>query len=212
MMTDKLNQAAASVSEWNTKIRKLREDISTAEAALADSTRIRQQHVLDAALGDDGAKSRLAEVLNADRDAERRVADLQLALPAALERLRAAENDHRTAEAEWRKAEVNRLARERCEAAAAIDKALSDFSKAWANFEALGLQLFNVAADDHAGNIHSFTESVDGMLRLAAALPHQPFYDLRWRHSFAPIGTSSSLAVSEAAFWRLPIDEAVKAA
>jgi len=118
--------------------------------------------------------------------------------------VRQAEGAQKAAQAEFRKAEVNRLARLRCLAAAEIDQALSDFSKSWSEYEALGLQLFNVAADDHAGNIHSFTESVDGMLRLAAALPHQPFYDLRWRHSFAPIGTSSSLAAAEAAYWRLP--------
>jgi hypothetical protein len=212
-MNDKLSKASESVSEWNAKIRKLREDISTAEAALADSTRLRQQHVLDAALGDEGAKQRLEGVLEADRKAERQLADLQLALPAAEAKLREAEGAHRIAEAEFRKSEVERLARERVAAAAAIDKAFADFSRAWSEYEALGLQLFNVAADDHAGNIHSFTESVDGMLRLAAALPHQPFYDLRWRHSFAPIGTSSSLAAAEAAYWRLPpIESETKAA
>jgi len=76
----------------------------------------------------------------------------------------------------------------------------------------LGKQLFNAAADDHAGNIHSFSETCDGMLRLAAALPHEPFYSLRWRHSCAQIGGGAPLAVSEAAFWRLPPAEADKAA
>jgi hypothetical protein len=52
----------------------------------------------------------------------------------------------------------------------------------------------------------------DGLQRLSAALPAKPFYDLRHRHSFAPIGTSSSLAAAEAAFWRLPPVEAAKAA
>jgi hypothetical protein len=210
MMTDKLNQAAASVSEWNAKIWRLREDISIAEAALAGSTRLRQQHVLDAALGDDGAKSRLADVLNADRDAERHLADLQLALPAALERLRAAENDHRVAEANFRKAQVDHLARQRVAAAAAIDKALADFSTAWADFEQIGHQLYNVAAHDHQNQIY-LSETCDGMARLSARLP-KPFYELRHRHSFAPIGTSSSLAAAESSYWRLPTDEAAKAA
>jgi hypothetical protein len=211
MMTDKLNQSAAAVTEWNAKLFKLREDISTAEAALADSTRLRQQHVLDAALGDADAKNRLAEVLQADREAERQLDDLRMALPAAMERLRAAEHAHRVAEADFRKVEVNRLACLRCLAAAEIDQAFADFSAAWAKYEGLGKQLFNAAADDHANNIHSFTESVDGMLRLAASLPHEPFYSLRWRHSFAQIG-GAPLAVSEAAFWRLPPAEGVKAA
>jgi hypothetical protein len=212
MHHDRLNKATAAIADWNARIFKLRDDIAKAEAALADSTRVRQQHVLDAALGDDGAKQRLEGVLEADRKAERQLDDLKIALPAAMERLRAAENDRRVAESEFRKAEVNRLARKRVAAAAAIDQAFADFSKAWSEYEALGKELFNAAADDHAANIHSFTESVDGMLRLAAALPHQPFYDLRWRHSFAPIGTSSSLAAAESSYWRLPPIEETKAA
>jgi hypothetical protein len=211
MMTDKLNQAAASVSEWNAKIWRLREDISTAETALAESQHRRQEHVLEAALGDHDAKSRLADVLNADRDAERHLADLQLALPAALERLRAAENDHRVAEIDFRKTQVDDLARQRVAAAAAIDKALADFSTAWADYEQIGHQLYNVAAHDHQNQIY-LSETCDGMARLSAALPMKPFYDLRHRHSFAPIGTSSSLAAAESAYWRLPPLEEVKAA
>ena len=211
MMNDKLNQAAASVSEWNTKIRKLREDISIAETALAESQRRRQNHVLEAALGDADAKSRLAEVLHADREAERHLDDLKMALPAAMERLRSAENDHRVAEIDFRKTQVDDLARQRVAAAAAIDKALADFSTAWADYEQIGHQLYNVAAHDHQNQIY-LSETCDGMARLSAALPMKPFYDLRHRHSFAPIGTSSSLAAAESAYWRLPPLEEVKAA
>jgi hypothetical protein len=208
MMTDKLNQAAAAVTEWSTKIRKLREDISIAEAALADSTRLRQQHVLDAALGDDGAKSRLAEVLNADRDADRHFSDLQLALPAAEAKLREAEAAHRTAEAEWRKAEVNRLARERCEAAAAIDQAFADFSKAWATFESLGHDLLDLASQAPGANALYLAETVDGVGRLVASLPRIPFLAFKEKYPFMAVSTSKSLAASEAAYWRLPADEA----
>jgi hypothetical protein len=213
MNRDRLNKAATEVSEWNTKIRKLREDISIAEAALADSTRLRQQHVLDAALGDHDAKSRLAEVLQADRDAERHLADLQLALPAALERLRVAESEHRTAEVEHRAAEVNRLARERVEAAAAIDQAFADFSTAWANYSALGHELLNLASQAPGANALYLAETVDGVGRLVASLPAKPFLAIREKFNFMPISTSKSLAASEAAYWRLspPIDE-VKAA
>jgi hypothetical protein len=210
---DKLSAAASAVTEWNTKIRKLREDISTAEAALADSTRLRQQHVLDAALGDDAAKSSLAAVLQADRDAERHLDDLKkIALPAALERLRAAENDHRVAESEFRKAEVNRLARLRCLAAAEIDQAFAMFSKAYANYESLGHELLDLASQEPNANALYLSETVSGVARLSAALPMKPFYDLRHRHSFAPIGTSSSLAAAESAYWRLPPAEEVRAA
>jgi hypothetical protein len=205
----KLDQAAASVSEWNAKIWRLREDIAKAEAALADSTRLRQQHVLDAALGDHDAKSRLAEVLQADRDAERHLADLQLALPLAMAELANAEGAMKVAETEFRKKEVERLARARVDAAVQIDHALADFSAAFADYEKLGRELF-AAACDHQNQI-SLGETFDGMARLSAALPAKPFYDLRHRHSFAPIGTSSSLAAAESSYWRLPPAE-VKAA
>jgi len=133
-------------------------------------------------------------------------------LQAAEAKLREAEAAHRAAEAEWRKAEVNRLARERCEAAAAIDQAFADFSAAWQRYESLGHQLYNAASYDHQNQIY-LSETCDGLARLSAALPMKPFYDLRHRHSFAPIGTSSSLASAEAAYWRLsPPIEAVKAA
>jgi hypothetical protein len=212
MNHDRLNEAAAAVATWRDRVRTLNENIAKAEAVAAASVRSRQENVLAASLGDIAAKENLSAVLEDDRKAERELEDLRSALPLATSKLKEAEATHSAAETEWRRAEVVRLATLRIQAAAAIDQAFADFSKAWSEYAELGKQLFNAAADDHANNIHSFTESVDGMLRLAAALPHQPFYDLRWRHSFAPIGTSSSLASAEAAFWRLsPVDE-VKAA
>jgi hypothetical protein len=159
-----------------------------------------------ASLGDSAAKENLSAVLEDDRRAARELEDMRMALSLAISKLKEAEATHSAAAVAFRKAEVNRLARERVGAAADIDKAFADFSAAFERYRSLGLELFNVAADDHAGNIHSFSESVDGMLRLAAALPHQPFYDLRWRHSFAPIGTGPSSALAEATYWRLPTD------
>ena len=203
MNEDKLTAAAASVAEWQTNVRTINEKIVKAAGVFAESQKIRQEHVLAAALGDHDARERLDHVLEDDRKA-RELEDLRSSLPIAEAALANAQRAQKSAETEWRRSEVVRLARARVEEAAAIDRALSEFSKAWSEYQALGLQLFNVAADDHAGNIHGFTESVDGMLRLAAALPHQPFYDLRWRHSFAPIGSGPPLATAESTYWRLP--------
>jgi hypothetical protein len=212
MNEDKLTAASASVTEWQGRIRTITDKIAKAAAALAESKRTRNEHVLAAAMGDHDVRKQLDHVLEEDRKAELDLELLRASLQIAEAELASAEQARKVAETEFRKAEVLRLARERVDAAAAIDKALADFSKAFANYEALGKELFNAAADDHAGNIHSFTESVDGMLRLAANLPHEPFYSLRWRYSFAPIGTSSSLAIAEAQYWRLPPAEEVKAA
>jgi chromosome segregation ATPase len=208
-MTDKLNQAAASVSEWNSKIWRLREDIAKAEAVYAEGEHRRQQHVLEAALGDDAAKKHLQQVLDDDRKAERELQDLRTALPLAEAELANAERTLKSAETEFRRSEVVRLARARVEEAAAIDQALADFSAAWSKYESLGRELFAAASDFQ--NQISLSETFDGMARLSAALPMKPFYDLRHRHSFAPIGTSSSLAAAESAYWRLPPAE-VKAA
>jgi hypothetical protein len=110
MMNPKLEVASASIADWNAKIWKLREDIGKAETVHAESQHRRQQHVLEAALGDDAAKKYLQQVLDDDR-----------------------------------KAEVNRLARARVDAASDIDKALADFSEAWSRFEVLGRQLYAAA-------------------------------------------------------------------
>jgi hypothetical protein len=206
-----LEEAGASVATWRDRVRTLNENISKAEAVAAASVRNRRENVLAASLGDDAAKINLAEVLEDDRKATRDLEDLRLALPLAEQELRTAENDHRVAEAEFRKAEVVRLARDRVEAARQIDQAFADFSAAWQRYESLGHQLYNAASYDHQNQIY-LSETCDGLARLSAALPMKPFYDLRHRHSFAPIGTSSSLAAAESSYWRLPTDEAAKAA
>jgi hypothetical protein len=211
MNHDRLTKAASDVADWNARIWKLREDIGKAETALAESQHRRQEHVLEAALGDDDAKSRLADVLNADRDADRLHADLQLALPAAEAKLREAEAAHRIAEAEWRRAEVERTARCRVEAAAEIDRAFADFSAAWSKYESLGHELFDLASQEPNANALFLAETISGEVRLAASLPAKPFMAIRERFNFLPISTSKSLAAAEALYWRLPA-AAVKAA
>jgi hypothetical protein len=207
---DKLSAAAASVTEWQGNVRTINEKIAKAAAVFAESQKIRQEHVLSAALGDNAARERLDHVLEEDRKAEREVEILRSSLRIAETELRNAENAHRAAEAEFRKAEVNRLARERVAAADKIDSALAAFSSAFAEYESIGQQLFS-ASVDRQDQIY-LAEHFDGLLRLAAALPHEPFYSIRWKHSFANIGGGVPLAVAEASFWRLPAADEAKAA
>jgi hypothetical protein len=211
MMTDKLNQAAAAVTEWNAKLFKLREDIAKAEAVLAESAKRRADHALEAALGGHDAKQRLEQVLADDRRAERDLEDMRMALPLATSKLKEAEATHRVAESEFRKVEVNRLARERVATAAAVDQAFSDFSKAWATFSDLGQELLGLASQDQNANALFLSETISGEARLAASLPAAPFLAIRERFNFMPISTSKSLAAAEAAYWRLPTDEAAAA-
>jgi tRNA U55 pseudouridine synthase TruB len=208
----KLEAAAASVSEWNTKIRKLREDIAKADATLAESRHLRQTHVLEAALGDSAAKENLATVLVDDRKAERELEDLSLALPLAESELRTAEGAHRIAETEFRRSEVERLSRSRVEEAAAIDRAFADFSKAWSKYESLGHELLGLASESGSNALY-LAETISGEARLVASLPRNPFLAIKEKFPFMAVSTHKSLADAERSYWRLPpIESETKAA
>ena len=206
----KFESAAATVAEWRANVRTINEKIAKAEAAHAESQKRRQEHVLAAALVDHDARERLDHVLEDDRSKARELEDLRASLPIAEAELANAERTLKSAETEFRKKEIERLARARVDAARQIDQALADFSAAFADYESLGRELYAAASDFQ--NQISLSETFDGMARLSAALPMKPFYDLRHRHSFAPIGTSQSLAAAEVAYWRLPTNEEAKAA
>jgi hypothetical protein len=208
MMSDRLNEAAASVTTWRDRVRTLTQNIEEAEAVVAASARRRSEHVLAASLGDDAAKENLATVLEDDRRAERELEDLRSALPLATSKLKEAESTHSAAEAEFRKAEVNRLARERVEAAAEIDQAFADFAAAWSKYESLGHELIDLASSEAGANTLYLSETVSGVARLVASLPAAPFLQIRERYPFMTISTSRSLAAAEAAYWRLSVDEA----
>jgi hypothetical protein len=208
----KLESAAATVAEWRAKIRTLNDNIAKAEAVAAGSIRARQENVLAASLGDAAAKENLAMVLEDDRRAARELEDLRLALPLAESELRMAEHDLRAAEVEARKAQVDNLARERVDAARQIDQAFADFSRAWATFESIGHELIGLASAEPGANALYLSETISGEARLVASLPAKPFLSLRERFNFMPISTSKSLAASESAYWRLPVDDEAKAA
>jgi len=203
-----LEAAAAAVHEWQAKVRTISQNIEEAEAVVAASARRRSEHVLAASLGDDAARKHLDHVLQDDRQAESNLEDLRLALPLVLEQLKASEHAHREAEIEFRRARVHHLARQRVEAGAAIDQAFSDFAAAWSDYESLGHELLDLASQEPGANVMYLSETVDGVGRLAASLPAKPFLAIRERFNFMPISTSKSLAAAEAAYWRLPVDEA----
>jgi chromosome segregation ATPase len=208
----KLEKASADVTTWRDRVRTLNENIAKAEAVAAASIRARQENVLAASLGDSAAKENLATVLEDDRRSERHLSDLQLALPLAMAELANAEGALKAAETEFRKKEIERLARARVEAASEIDRAFADFSRAWANYESLGSDLLDLASQEPNANVLYLSETVSGVTRLAASLPAKPFLAIREKFNFMPISTSSSLAAAEAAYWRLPPDDETKAA
>jgi hypothetical protein len=208
----KLEQASATAHEWQAKVRTISQNIEEAEAVVAASARRRAEHVLAASLGDDAARKHLDHVLQDDRQAESNLEDLRLALPLAESELRTAEGAYRIAEAEFRRSEVERLSRERVAAAAAIDQAFADFSKAWATFESLGHELIDLASSEAGANTLYLSETVSGVARLVASLPSRPFVEIREKFPFMAISTHKSLADSERSYWRLPAVEETKAA
>jgi hypothetical protein len=209
MNEDKLTAAAASVAEWQTNVRTINEKIVKAAGVFAESQKIRQEHVLAAALGDHDARERLNHVLEDDRKA-RELEDLRSSLPIAEAALANAQRAQKSAEVEWRRTEVERLARARVEAAAAIDEAFADFSRAWATFESLGHELIGLASAEPNANALYLAETADGVGRLVASLPAKPFLAIRERFNFMPISTSKSFEAAEASYWRLspPVEEA----
>jgi hypothetical protein len=209
-MQSKLEQSAAAVAEAQANVRTITENISKAEAIVSAAAQRRTEHELAAALGNHESRNHLEQILRDDSEAERQLQIQQRALPLALERLKSAENVHRAAEAEWRKAEVNRLARERVAAAAEIGKAFAYFSKAWANYSALGDELLGLASQEPNSNALYLAETISGEARLVASLPAKPFLAIRERFNFMPISTTKSFAAAEAAYWRLspPVEEA----
>jgi hypothetical protein len=195
-MNAQLDSAAAAIADWNARIWKLREDIGKAEATLAESTHRRQQSVLDAALGDDGAKQRLEQVLADDRKAERELADLKMALPLAEAKLREAECAHRNIEAEIRKESVSRIVLDRIEAGKEFDRTIAVAGVALQRYLDLGGDIWPLVIDPYG----STRDQVEGWMRIAKSLP-APFETLQKRLPGVSFGGGGPLAQSEASYW-----------
>jgi hypothetical protein len=207
-----LNEKLNDVATWRERVQKLHSDIAKAETAHSESQRRRQSHVLEAALGDNVAKQSLDQILEDDLRAERHLSDLRLALPMAMAELANAEGALKAAETEFRKKEVERLARGRCAAAADIDNAFRDFSAAWSKYESLGRELLGLASQDPGANALYLAETISGEARLVASLPRNPFLAVKEKFPFMAVSTQNSVADSERNYWRLPPVDEVKAA
>jgi hypothetical protein len=209
---DKLEAAAALVADKRKAISDIRAAIASQEEIVAENERHRQAQTLQAAMGDVTAKEALAKILHEDLAAERTLADLRKALPQIERELANAELAQKAAADEFRRAEVVRLARERVAAAAEIDQAFAQFSRAYATFVSLGSELLDLASQEPGANALFLAETISGEARLVAALPAAPFLQLKERYPFMTISTSKSLAASEAQYWKLPALDEAKAA
>jgi hypothetical protein len=200
MMTDELNQAAATVSEWQLKVWTLNEKIAAATAALASSEARRRENALAASLGDADAQKNLDQVLQDDIRAQRDLENFRLALPAAEAKLREAENAQRNIEVEVKKSQVNELvlkriadAEDACVALAAAGEALRRYLDGGAKIYALTDDLFGSRRDE-----------VEGWNRIAKSLP-SVFADLQKRQHGVFFGGGLNLADAEASYWNVSI-------
>jgi hypothetical protein len=196
----KLDQAAASVSEWQTKAWTINESITKAEAVLAQSERRRRENALAASLGDADARKNLDQVLRDDIQAQRDLENLRLALPLAEAELKTAENAHRAIEVEVKKSQVNELVLQRITAAQDADAALTASGEALRRYLDVGAKIYALT-DDLFG---SRRDEVEGWNRIAKSLP-APFADLQKRQHGVFFGGGQKLADAEASHWNVSI-------
>jgi hypothetical protein len=199
-VNDKLNQAAASVTEWQSTVWSINEKIATAETTLAASERRRRENALAGALGDTDAQKNLDEVLQDDIRAVRDLENLRLARPAAEEKLREAEGAHRHIEAEIRKESVSRIVLQRIEAAREVDRTFGDAGAALQRYLDLGGEIWPLVIDPYG----STRDQVEGWMRIAKALP-APFATLQKRRPGEVFGGGGPLAQEEALYWNVSI-------
>jgi hypothetical protein len=200
-MNEKLNEAAAEVTKWQSTVWSINEKIATAETTLAASEARRRESALMASLGDADAQKNLDEVLQDDIRAVRDLENLRLARPAAEAKLKEAEAAHRAIEVDVRKSQVNKLALERIEAAKEVDQALADAAKALQRYQELGEELFSLTADPRR---MSLGDEVRGWSRVARSLP-APFVTLQKMLPGVFFGGGGSLAAAESAHWGVAV-------
>jgi hypothetical protein len=194
----KLEQAAASVAAWQSKVWTINEAIAKAETTLAASERRRRENALAASLGDAAAQKNLDEVLENDIRAVRDRDNLLLARPAAEEKLREAEAAHRNIEAEIRKESVSRIVLERIEAGKEFDRDIAAAGRSLQRYLDLGGDVWPLVIDPYG----STRLQVEGWMRIAKALPAL-FQTLQERLPGVVFGAGGSLAEAEALYWNV---------
>jgi len=203
-------ETAAVVTDWKNSIAKIETQFNTANLALMRAKKQREAHALAASLGDGSAIAAIKQARSEQQNAEQIISDLKFALPAAEERLAAAEKAAESARHELAKLLGEKLMRSRVAAAARMDAAFAECAAAYSDFERLGRELqsfpdLNIAV---SGNM-SHWETVIGFRRIAAALP--VFFLKLFPQTWTNEAPRIALAQSEKDFWQLPPEQPEKA-
>jgi hypothetical protein len=169
-----LDEANAAAEKWARAIAGIASQRDVANRSLAAAAKVREQHALAAATGDDDAASRVKEARAAHSDAAAILEDLAVAQPRAEEALAAAKKSAELAQHAVARHQAEGIMLERLKAAERIDAILADLASACADYDRLGRDVINVPGIIPA-NIHGMTsalvEQVVGDRRLRAALP-----------------------------------------
>ncbi len=208
-LEDAVAATAATVANWRTKIAKIETQIATENHAITIATKHREQHALAATLGDANAVAAIKQARSEQHEAEQRVADLAIALPAAAENLAAAEKAAAAARAELGKFNAAVLIRQRVDIACQLDTVIAEFARLYREYEKLGARI--EAMDTMPRTMHGASdhEGAMGLRRVRASLP--AFFWKLFPGAVYDEMKTENLATSESRFWGLAPEQPEKA-
>jgi hypothetical protein len=169
-----LDHANRAVADWTRTIASIATQRDAASRSLAAAAKVREQHALAAATGDEDAVATVKRARAEQRDAEEVLADLAIAGPKAEHELAAARKSVELAQHALARHQAEGIMLERLGVAARIDAILADLAEAHAAYEKLGRAIVavpNIIPANVHGMTNALVEQVIGDRRLRAALP-----------------------------------------
>jgi hypothetical protein len=204
-------RSAAVVADWQAKVKALEQQIAESTQAVDVATKHRQKHALASSLGDHAAIAAIKAARANQHEAEQRLADLAVALPAAQSALAEAEKVAESARRAVAQAIAEGKCRERVALAGQIDSAIADLTQLLIEFEGLGREISNADTRTNMFGMSSNHDSAIGLRRVRAAFGGKIF-DRIFPNAQYDEMKKQSLATAEATHWNLPAAEEVKAA
>ena len=210
ILEKQVTDTAAVVADWQAKVRALEQQIAESTQAVDVATKHRQQHALAASLGDHSAISAIKTARANQHDAEQRLTDLAVALPAATAQLAEAETVAASARRAVAKVMAEQLMKDRVAVSGKIDQKIAELARLLDEYEQLGSEIVN-APDVVSRSIFGVAsnETALGLRRVRAALPK--IFDRIFPNAQYDEMRKESLATAEAMQWNLTAEE-VKAA
>jgi hypothetical protein len=207
-----VTEAEAKVADWQEKVKALQQQISESTQTVAVATREREQHALTASLGNHAAIAAIKTARSNQHEAEQRLADLVVALPAAQAQLAEAERIATGARRAVAKVAAEQLMKKRIEVSGQIDSVIADLLIPLLDeYEKLGGEIVNMP-DVVSRSIFGVAsnETALGLRRVRAALPK--IFDRIYPGAQYDEMKKAPLEKSEAEHWNLPPEQPARAA